>query len=81
MNERDALLVWAALTYGQDIAQRLKAAGQGGHMEGAEALEMLAPVVETLERLDVAYLRQWAAALSVSGLLERALLEAGLIHP
>lgn len=81
MNERDALLVWAALTYGQDIAQRLNAAGQGGYMEGAEALEMLAPVVETLERLDVAYLRQWAAALSVSGLLERALLEAGLIHP
>ena len=48
----------------------------GGEVSERQWRDILGVIKTQSERLDVAYLRQWAAALNMADLLEKALLEA-----
>lgn len=52
----------------------------GGRSSGRQWNDILEIMKEQEERLDLAYLRQWADSLNVRELLEKALVDAGLKH-
>jgi hypothetical protein len=51
----------------------------GGDVSERQWCDVLGVMKVQADRLDLAYLRQWAAQLNISDLLERAIKEAGLL--
>lgn len=58
------------------VLSKLEWYRMGGEVSDRQWRDILGVIKTQSERLDAAYLRQWAAALNVADLLEKALLEA-----
>ena len=72
--EREAYVATAEDT----ILAKLEWYRRGGEVSDRQWQDVLGVLKVQGNRLDLAYLRQWAASLGVSDLLEKALTEAGL---
>ena len=59
-----------------NILSKLEWYRLGGEVSDRQWRDILGVIKTQGERLDLTYLRQWAAALNVTDLLEKALLEA-----
>jgi hypothetical protein len=62
------------------ILTKLEWFEMGGRSSGRQWNDILEIMKEQEEKLDQAYLRQWADSLKVRDLLEKALIDAGLKH-
>lgn len=62
------------------ILTKLEWFEMGGRSSGRQWNDILEIMKEQEERLDLAYLHQWADSLNVREQLEKALVDAGLKH-
>ena len=61
------------------ILAKLESYRMGGDVSERQWRDVLGVMKVQADRLDLAYLRQWAAQLNISDLLERAIKEAGFL--